>query len=54
MWPADEVATPDDRSASAKLTTGLQTLHELLNVESAQQQNLTGRAALSAPLAKKG
>ena len=53
MWPADEVATPDDRSASAKLTTGLQALHELLNVESAQQQNLTGRTALSAPLAKK-
>jgi hypothetical protein len=28
--------------------------NELLNVESAQQQNLTGRTALSAPPAKKG
>ena len=27
MWLADEVAEPDDRSASAKLTTRLQTLH---------------------------
>ena len=27
VWLADEVAKPDDRSASAKLTTGLQTLH---------------------------
>ena len=28
VWLADEVAKPDDRSASAKLTTGLQTLHK--------------------------
>ena len=27
IWLADEVAKPDDRSANAKLTTGLQTLH---------------------------
>jgi len=27
-WLADKVAKPDDGSASAKLTTGLQTLHK--------------------------